>query len=72
MGGDTGVRGVGVDDGGLEQGADSFEVEVAGAEEERFSGVEEGEAQGPGGGEGVEFIYYGEEELHCYRGFLGV
>ena len=47
MSSDTGVGRVCVDDCVLEQYANGFEVGVAGAEEEGFGGVEEGETKGP-------------------------
>ncbi len=67
---DTGVGGLGVEEGGLEEGADGGKGGVGRAEEVGFGGAEEGEAEGPGGGgEGVQFGEEGEEELDCDAGF---
>ena len=51
---DASVGGVGVDNRGLQEGADRFELRVEGPQEIRFGGLKEGETDGPGAGEGVE------------------
>lgn len=70
MQGDAVVGSIGVKDGGLDKRGDAAELRVTGPEEECFSGGQEGAAESPGGGEGVEGLNGGEEELDCYRGFL--
>ena len=42
---------------------------VSWAQEKGFCGVEEGASECPGGREGVEFVYDGEEELDEDGGF---
>ena len=57
---DTFRRGVGVKEGSLKEGTEGFELGVLGPEKEVLGCGEEGAAEGPGGGEGVELG--GEEE----------
>jgi len=67
---ESSIRSVLIQHGRLEELADRVELGVARAQEEGFRGVEEGASDLPGGGERIEFIDHGEEELNCYLGFL--